>query len=270
MTFAIAQADGPQAASELCGWVKQRYDLDWTVEDISELSGSELHAKLVAEATDWFDNGKLEKTVDVAMEKHREPKNLAEWVENRFGKTLDLESVEQENLREEVLTAGRAMLRTELGDLERYVLLQILDSAWKDHLYSMDQLKDSVGLRGFAEKDPRIEYKREGSDQFSQMQVSVRDRVTDLIYRAKLTPNIEQRNVYGEQETKHEEATSALASGGAAAAGTAEQQADMAAAERAGGRDEYEGMSRKQRRSAQARDRKEQKRPAKQRKRRSR
>ena len=53
-------------------------------------------------------------------------------------------------------------LRRELADLERYVLLQVYDSTWKDHLYAMDHLKDSIWTRSFAEKDPKVEYKREG------------------------------------------------------------------------------------------------------------
>jgi len=128
----------------------------------------------------------------------------------------------------------RQMLRTELTQLERFVLLQILDTAWKDHLYAMDQLRDSVRLRAYSEKDPRIEYKREGARAYEMMQQTVRDRVTDLIFRARLTPEVRLRNVYEAQEAQHAEAPSALAAAAAAERGTAQQQADMEAADRAG------------------------------------
>ncbi len=47
-------------------------------------------------------------------------------------------------------------LRQELTDLEQFVLIQIFDQSWKDHLYAMDMLKSGIGLQAFAEKDPRI------------------------------------------------------------------------------------------------------------------
>ena len=48
------------------------------------------------------------------------------------------------------------VLRQELTDLEQFVLIQIFDQSWKDHLYAMDMLKSGIGLQAFAEKDPRI------------------------------------------------------------------------------------------------------------------
>jgi preprotein translocase subunit SecA len=49
------------------------------------------------------------------------------------------------------------------------VLLQVIDHHWKDHLLGMDQLRDGIGLRGYGQKDPLVEYKREGFDMFSAM-----------------------------------------------------------------------------------------------------
>jgi preprotein translocase subunit SecA len=170
-------------------------------------------------------------------------------------------------------------MRAELTQLERFVLLQILDQAWKDHLYGMDQLKDSVGLRGYAEKDPRIEYKREGANHFREMQRIVRDRVTDLIFRAKLTPNVQLRSVYAKQEARHDQAGPAVGAGArepalaaaAAQQGTQQQRADLAAAEQAGSHGRGGApMTRKQRRAAEARERQSKGHDHKQRKRKSR
>ena len=62
-------------------------------------------------------------------------------------------------------------------------MLQILDSAWKEHLLAMDHLRSSVGLRGYAQVDPKVEYKREGMSLFDSMWVSVGNYVTDLIFK---------------------------------------------------------------------------------------
>jgi preprotein translocase subunit SecA len=73
---------------------------------------------------------------------------------------------------------------------EKTMLLETLDPTWKDHLYMMDQLRDSIGFRAFSQQDPRIEYKREGSKLFGQMMESVREKVTDLIFKLELKPQV--------------------------------------------------------------------------------
>ena len=87
---------------------------------------------------------------------------------------MDVEVLnDSEEAKECLLKAGRDFLRKELTDLERYVLLQIYDQAWKDHLYAMDHLKESIMLRAYAEKDPKIEYKHEGHRMFNEMLESI-------------------------------------------------------------------------------------------------
>ena len=63
--------------------------------------------------------------------------------------------------------------------IERDIMLQIVDSQWKDHLYSLDHLKEGIGLRGYGQKDPLVEYKRESFDLFQAM----KDRVDEEIVR---------------------------------------------------------------------------------------
>ncbi len=67
--------------------------------------------------------------------------------------------------------------------MEKVLLLQILDSSWMEHLRAMDHLRSSVGLRGYAQVDPKVEYKREGMKIFEEMWSGVGDKVTDLIFR---------------------------------------------------------------------------------------
>lgn len=80
--------------------------------------------------------------------------------------------------------------RAELMQFERYVLLQVLDTGWKDHLYSMDQLRNAIGFRSFAQQDPRVEYRREGRRLYEQMTQGIRERIADVILKGKLMPQL--------------------------------------------------------------------------------
>ena len=69
--------------------------------------------------------------------------------------------------------------REVLERVERDIMLQIVDSQWKDHLYSLDHLKEGIGLRGYGQRDPLIEYKKESFELFQAM----KDRVDEEIVR---------------------------------------------------------------------------------------
>jgi preprotein translocase subunit SecA len=80
------------------------------------------------------------------------------------------------------------LIREELEQFERFMLLQILDQGWKEHLHSMDQIRDSISFRSFSQRDPRIEFKKEASRLFQDMLSTVRERVADLAFKGKLAP----------------------------------------------------------------------------------
>jgi preprotein translocase subunit SecA len=94
-----------------------------------------------------------------------------------------------------------------LTDLEQFVLIQIFDQTWKDHLYAMDILKTGIGLHAFAERDPRVLFKKEGFAYFRQMMESVRDKVTDLVFRARVVGQVETRSAYRETAAVHDTST---------------------------------------------------------------
>ncbi|MHC4517160.1 MAG: SEC-C metal-binding domain-containing protein, partial [Planctomycetota bacterium] len=81
----------------------------------------------------------------------------------------------------------------------------VYDSTWKDHLYAMDHLKDSIWTRSLAEKDPKTEYKREGFRMFNDMLASIEDRVTDIIFRVHLEAGTRARSVWNVSRTSHDE-----------------------------------------------------------------
>nr|YP_009420394.1 preprotein translocase subunit SecA [Chroomonas placoidea]ASO76033.1 preprotein translocase subunit SecA [Chroomonas placoidea] len=72
-----------------------------------------------------------------------------------------------------------------MRDLERSFLLQKIDSAWKEHLQNMNGLRETIGWRGYGQKDPLIEYKNEAYSLFTSMSVNVRHSVIYLIFRAQ-------------------------------------------------------------------------------------
>jgi preprotein translocase subunit SecA len=88
-------------------------------------------------------------------------------------------------VRDTLLNALDGLERPEMREMEKAVLLQILDSSWMEHLRAMDHLRSSIGLQGYAQIDPKVEYKREGMRIFAEMWIGIGDRVTDLIFRVE-------------------------------------------------------------------------------------
>ena len=115
----------------------------------------------------------------------------------------------------------------EIRRMERQVLLNIVDSAWKDHLLAMDHLRSAISLKGYAQMDPKVEYKREGMRMYGDMWFAVGERMTDLIFRMEALDEDFISNTFEETNAQHAPAqtTSQLA---------AQQEADLAAADRAG------------------------------------
>jgi preprotein translocase subunit SecA len=69
-----------------------------------------------------------------------------------------------------------------LQRVERDIMLQIVDGQWKDHLYSLDHLKEGIGLRGYGQRDPLIEYKKESFDLFQAMKERVDEEIVRYLW----------------------------------------------------------------------------------------
>lgn len=85
-----------------------------------------------------------------------------------------------------------------MREIERYVLLHVVDQKWKDHLYNMDNLREGIHLRSFAQKNPLQEYQQEAFVMFNNMLSSIWEETAKLLYRVELqqnTPPPPQRNV---------------------------------------------------------------------------
>jgi preprotein translocase subunit SecA len=106
---------------------------------------------------------------------------LRQAVQSQFGLDLetlkiDWEGVVYDELRETIVQSLRRtyeekekLLGKFMREFERMILLQVIDTQWKDHLLEMDHLKEGIGLRGYGQKDPLIEYKKEGFNMFQSM-----------------------------------------------------------------------------------------------------
>lgn len=89
------------------------------------------------------------------------------------------------------LTKTNDDLRTSLGEepireIERYLLLRILDNKWKDHLYNMDHLKEGIGLRAYGQQEPLIAYQLEGYELFQSMLKSIREDWIKFLFRVEI------------------------------------------------------------------------------------
>jgi len=76
-----------------------------------------------------------------------------------------------------------------MNELVRYVMLSTLDRLWKDHLYDMDHLRESVGLRAYGQKDPLIEFKQEGYDMFVTMTSTMKKEIVSNVFRTSSVPS---------------------------------------------------------------------------------
>jgi preprotein translocase subunit SecA len=91
--------------------------------------------------------------------------------------------------REEVGKRGAASMRS----LERFVLLNKIDEKWKDMLYNMDQLRDVIGMRSFAQQDPKLEFKRDATELFGSMMEAIDEDVALLVFKMSVVPEDEAR-----------------------------------------------------------------------------
>jgi len=86
--------------------------------------------------------------------------------------------------------------------LERYVMLQTVDNLWKDHLLSMDHLKEGIGLRGYAQQDPKIVYQKEAFEMFNDMIRRIKKETLEILFRIQLVKpeSMEEMHRRKEQE----------------------------------------------------------------------
>ncbi len=110
----------------------------------------------------------------------------------------------QELVRENYSAREKDMGIETLRQLEKIILLHTIDSLWKDHLYAIDQLKEGIGLRGYAQQDPLRAYQREGFDMFAEMIERIKEDVIGQLFHVQVTreEEVEELDQQARQETE--------------------------------------------------------------------
>jgi preprotein translocase subunit SecA len=190
---------------DLVEWAKRRFDAELTVDDLKNKQRDEVHALLVAHSkrnneranqvaaeaqervAQLFAEARSNTATVGAVTGHNgKLDDLTTWLKSTCDAEIssdELARLDREQAWRKVSQVVEDHFRPEMRRMERALLLQILDSAWKEHLLAMDHLRSSVGLRGYAQVDPKVEYKREGMSLFDNMWISVGNYVTDLIFK---------------------------------------------------------------------------------------
>src|ERR1019366_9969193 len=141
-----------------------------------------------------------------------------------------LSRVEVEEKVREISQAAVTARENEIGpevfpQLQRMILLQMIDVAWKEHLYDLDQLKKGISLRAYAQKDPLIEFQHEAFGLFTQMMSRIREQTVEYIFKVHVAPPVESgvetpampfapRSVFTRAKAEKPEFDAAQSSGG--------------------------------------------------------
>ena len=163
--------EGTDVSGELRGWVEEvvaanvaqfteteaaeEWDLAGLVAQMRALYGTDMTAEELREDVDLSREGIVQEFVDDALDVYAER-------EERFG--VDL-----------------------MREIERFVTLQVVDARWRDHLDSMDYLRDGVHLRAMAQKDPLVEYRSEGHGMFEDLGRAIREEVVVTLFHVEVT-----------------------------------------------------------------------------------
>ncbi|TWT87822.1 preprotein translocase subunit SecA [Neorhodopirellula pilleata] len=211
----------------LIAWVKGRFKTDLTIDEI-KLNREELKLQLIqhsketasesiaveaeaaAKVDEIFRDAKPEQTALLASGDTGKLESLVDWLGDRLQHEVAVEDLSRMNRSELALAVQGAVddrFYPEMRRMERQILLNIVDDSWKNHLLTMDHLRSSVGLKGYAQMDPKVEYKREGMRLFETMWGSIGERVTDLIFRMESFNEAFIRSTWVDARATHDDAS---------------------------------------------------------------
>jgi preprotein translocase subunit SecA len=205
--FMTERSPGMQARYDregLANWMSERMGAVVDPEELRPMLRHEIEAFLLVLAHKRYGGGRVFEVLGEKIEAAFGPEprdgkpplaadraglaDLAAWARQELGVETSAEELEQlgrYDARDRLVNAFDARYRPEMREMEKVLVLDILDSSWMEHLRAMDHLRSSVGLRGYAQVDPKVEYKREGMKIFEEMWKGVSDKVTDLVFRVE-------------------------------------------------------------------------------------
>jgi preprotein translocase subunit SecA len=181
---------------------------------VQRLAGSIVQERIPSEDWDW----------QVFEEQVAELFNIKLDWSKEDRQDLDFDRL-QEKLRAEVDRAYQAQVERngeeQMRQLERMILLQMVDTHWKEHLLNMDHLKEGIGLRGYGQKNPLDEYKKEGFNLFMAMIETVKEQTVGTLMRVQIVQEDEVARLEEEERRRREQE---LEMARAAGAGTEEEK----------------------------------------------
>src|SRR3990172_7119256 len=157
-----------------CG--KDIYPEEWDIKGLKEALTRQFSLEISDGEIDFLHTG-IEGLKDILLEKL-----LKEYADKEAGFTSEV-----------------------MRQVEKVVLLQVVDTHWKDHLLSMDHLKEGIGLRGYGQKDPLIEYKREGFDMFNDMINRIKSDAVERVFKIQLVRQPEPAHHGHQHHQPHEQ-----------------------------------------------------------------
>jgi len=204
MTIAQAGTENVYALGSLSAWANRKFDARLTAEGLRGRNLDDIRGQLRGLSARWVEDRPLEELIRRSLGEQPDAEPAIEFARNRFDTPLRPEDFDGD-VFSHLMAAGRRFLRREMTELERFILLQIHDTSWMNHLLAMDHLRGSINLRSYAEQDPRVAYKREGSRLFQEMSEGIRDKVTDMIFKVRISAGQEVSSVYQVTGAVHEQ-----------------------------------------------------------------
>ncbi|MFH1201691.1 MAG: preprotein translocase subunit SecA [Candidatus Omnitrophota bacterium] len=191
-----------------------------------ELIYSQRRLALEGQALRDYINNMIEEllggALDLYLPKENQPEEwdfsgLNQWLNIKFSlkHDLNLKTMSREEIPEalfnqvlKIYEAKENTIGLQMRQLESMVLLQVIDSRWKDHLYAMDNLREGIGLRAYGQRDPLIEYQKEAFNLFSDMVERIKEETIEFIFKVNVLKEERLRGVFSSlpQEYSHPEA----------------------------------------------------------------
>ena len=94
-----------------------------------------------------------------------------------------------DSIAQQLAELGQTAIQNPMGELERVILLRVVDEYWMDHIDAMTELRQGIGLRAYGQSDPVVEYKREGYDMFEEMIAAIQEETLRRLYSARIRTN---------------------------------------------------------------------------------
>ena len=250
----------PAALVGLSNWAKRKFLIEITNAELADKSPDQIEKYLMERIRKLYDEreaqlGQVEVFKDKLLHYTEAERNLpaAELIEvckKKMAEAIGLDDPSKVEFDTTRVGEGYVpgYVRTphqekKMRLLERFLFLDIIDTKWKDHLRNMDSLREGIYLRGYAQRDPKLEFKREGFALFEEMFVSMKEQATDMILKMQVSEEVEKQEVASvwnedQAQTIHQEASSAFSGQpveGAPAPAAGGGSAEMAAQSEHGG-----------------------------------